>query len=117
MSHAIPFAIKGGGPSGNVGTIHAAPSQVVPLAPPVSTGFSSPPTIKVKVLGPKPTYARAARAEWSLRECQLAEHSYRIAGLSAAYNAVPHRTKPAVRGRLQRAGLVPKRNAAAKLTH
>lgn len=98
MNHAIPFALKGE----NVQT--AAPvTQAVPLAPTVAPAAPST---------PKPTFARAAGDERSWAEMRLLDVTYRATGLAACYNAIPHRSKAAVRGRLQRAGLVlPRRSA------
>lgn len=100
MSHAIPFALKGENVQATTAPIAPA-SQPVPLAP-AATAAPAASTLK-------PPFARKAGAEWSWSEVRLAEQSYRTAGLDAAYRAIPHRSRPAVRGRLQRAGLIPKR--------
>jgi len=103
MSHAIPIEIRGENPTRAVNAPVAPTTQLVPLN-------------SLPVMHPaKPPFARSAGAEWSIKELQLVEQSFRTAGHAAAYQAIPHRSKAAVRGRLQRAGLVPKR--AAKLTH
>ena len=72
------------------------------------------PTPRVIIVS-KPPHARYAGQVWSRVEGELATFAFRTAGLAAAYNAVPHRTRPAVRGWLQRRGLVRKNSAPVNI--
>ena len=95
MSHSIPIQLNGG-----------TETTPAPVAAPPVVPF---PTLAPKPTTPRPTYANYAGEEWSTRELQLVEQAFRTSGYEAAYKVVPHRSKPAVRGRLQRAGLIPSR--------
>lgn len=100
-----------------------APTAVAPPpAPPVVTPVDPASAVILPTAVPsqtyrrptprKPVYARDAGKSWSQKEQTLVEHAFRVAGLTAAYNAVPHRTPAAVRGWLQRRGLIAKTPAA-----
>lgn len=105
MSHSIPIELNGG----------AAPAPVtqpVPLAPAKAAAPITSLTQAIATISRRPTYANSPGEEWSTRELQLTEQALRTGGLEAAYKVVPHRSKAAVRGRLQRAGLIPARAAA-----
>lgn len=100
MSHSIPIALQG--------------EQAKPASAP-TTAVALPPTAPVvsTVTLNRPTYAAAKGRHWTDRECRLVEEAFRTGGHEAAYKVVPHRGKPAVRGQLQRLGLIPARNQIA----
>jgi hypothetical protein len=93
-------------PAPTVAIVTPAPAPAAAPAPFVQ--LPSPVLSYRRPAGRIPTYARAAGKAWSQKEEELVSHAFRTAGLQAAYNAVPHRTKPAVRGWLQRNGYIAK---------
>lgn len=117
MSHAIPFALKGENVQAASAPV-APPTQVVPLRPaaaPITTIAQAREIVQSRPSVGRPTYANHAGEEWATREFSLVENAFRTGGLEAAYKIVPHRTKPAVRGRLQRAGLIPRRTVVSAI--
>lgn len=87
-------------------TVNADPSTIRNI-PPIDTSIAATLTYR-RPVARKPVYARSAGQTWSTKEEELVSHAYKTAGLQAAYNAVPHRSHPAVRGWLQRRGLIAK---------
>lgn len=98
------------GPPPVQATLAPAPTPApAPAAAPAPFVQPPPPVLSYRrPAGRIPTYARAAGKVWSQKEEELVSHAFRTAGLHAAYNAVPHRTRPAVRGWLQRHGFIAK---------
>jgi len=92
-------------------TVVATPVQ--PATPTPVTLSPLPPNqqfvVPILYVRKKPAHARNVGQRWSNAEQQLVRDAFKTAGLAAAYNAAAHRSRPAVRGFLQRAGLVPPR--------
>lgn len=102
MSHAIPIELRG---ESSTAAPVAPATQAVPLAPAAPTVVCAP----LSPRGPKPVFARDPGKEWAWKEREIVSTSFRSAGLDAAYRAIPHRSKAAIRGQLQRCGLIVRR--------
>ena len=88
-------------------TVVASPIETAPAIPMTPLPPDQKFVVPILYVRQKPAHARNVGQRWSTAEQQLVRDAFKTAGLAAAYNAAAHRSRPAVRGFLQRAGLIP----------
>lgn len=85
------------------------PVAVNPLPPVQPAQPAAPATNGCAVPRTQPTYARPAGRKWSHKERDLTLQTFATGGLAAVYILQAHRSRPAIRGFLQRAGVIPRK--------